>query len=68
MNLDKKTFFVSPSEGSRTFRKPASLRLSGTLAESTLSGKAQGAGEMMIRFPTTRRLSVTGSVFSRELR
>ena len=61
-------FFVSPSEGSRTSRNLASLRLSGTLAESTLSGKAKGAGEMMVRFPTTRRLSLTGSAFSRELR
>ena len=61
-------FFESPSEGSRTSGKPASLRLSGTLAESTLSDKTKGAGEMVVRFPTIRRLSITGSAFSRELR
>ena len=52
----------------RTSGKPASLRLSGTLAESTLSDKTKGAGEMVVRFPTIRRLAITGSAFSRELR
>ena len=61
-------FFVSLSEGSRASGIPDSGEVSGTLRESTLSDKTKGAGEKAVRFPTIRRLSITGSALSRELR